>query len=169
MLPKDPIQLQDLWGAKTALGQGHQRKGAIHLFCILWVYKRKWSKWQLFMTKSKEFKQLPRTVCRVGGNTGLHTSVRCGLQFFCQWKDFLRHLAPSSQGTLVLQMKSCSFILSQILYWGEDVNEMQMFRRIKISFAMSTQTGKKANAITNSVFYLFCLLRGFRDKNANNY
>lgn len=34
---------------------------------------------------------------------------------------------------------------------------------------MTTQTGKKANAITNSVFYLFCLLKGFRDKNANNY
>lgn len=57
-LPNDPIQLQDLWGAKTALGQGHQRKGAIHLLCSLWVYKRKRSKRQLFITKSKEFKQL---------------------------------------------------------------------------------------------------------------
>lgn len=45
------------------------------------------------------------------------------------------------------------------------MNEMQMFRNIKISFAVSTQAGKKANGLTNSVFYLFCLLRGFRDKN----
>lgn len=137
-LPNDPIQLQDLWGAKTALGQGHQRKGAIHLFCSLWVYKRKWSKWQLFITKSREFKQFPRTICWAGGNTGPYTSVRCGLRFFSLWMDVLRHLAHSSQDTLVLSKKSCPFILSHILYLGEDVNETQMFRCIKISFAVST-------------------------------
>lgn len=165
MLPNDPIQLQDLWGAKTALGQGHQRKRSIHVFCSLWIYKRKWSKQQLFSTKSKEFKQLPGTVCWVGGSIRLHASVRCGLQFLSQWMDFLKHLAHSIQGTLVVLMKSYSFILSQILYLGEDVNEMQMFRNIKISFAESTVAGKKANGITNSVFYLFCLLRSFRYKN----
>lgn len=100
-LPKDPIQLQDLRGAETARGQGHQRKGAIHLFCSWWLCKRKQSKWQLFITKSKEFKHFPRTICWVGRNTGLHTSGRCGLQIFSQWMDFLRHLAHSSQGTPV--------------------------------------------------------------------
>lgn len=100
-LPKDPIQLQDLWGAETAPGRGHQRKGAIHLCGSLWLCKRKWSKWQLFITKSKEFKQFPRTICWVGRNAGLHTSGRCGLWIFSQWMDFLRHLAHSSQGTLV--------------------------------------------------------------------
>ena len=34
---------------------------------------------------------------------------------------------------------------------------------------MSSQTGKKANGITNSVFYLFRFVNAFRDKNANNY
>lgn len=52
---------------------------------------------------------------------------------FSQWMDFLRHLAYSIQDTLVLQMKNWSFILSPILYL-EDVNEMQMFRNIRISF-----------------------------------
>lgn len=73
-LPNDPIQSQDLWGAKMALGQGHQRKGAIHLFHGLWLYKRKWSKWQLFITKSQEFKQSPRTIW-IGG-TQEDTQVR---------------------------------------------------------------------------------------------
>lgn len=101
MMPNDPIQSQDLWGAKMALGQGHQRKGAIHLFHGLWLYKRKWSKWQLFITKSQEFKQLPRTIW-IGGNTGRYTSPRCSLWFYPQRTDFLRLLAHSSQGTLVL-------------------------------------------------------------------
>lgn len=74
-LPNDPVQLQDLWGAKTALGQGCQRKGAIRLFGSVRVYKRKWSKWPLFITKLKEFKQFSWTICWVGGNTGLYTSV----------------------------------------------------------------------------------------------
>ena len=66
-------------------------------------------------------------------------------------------------------MKSYSFILSQILNLGEDVNEMKMFRNIKISFAVSTLPGKKVSEITNSVFYLSYLLRGFRGKNIKPY
>lgn len=59
MLPNDLIQLQDLWGAKTALRQGHQRKGAIHLFCTLWLYKRKWSNGNCLLPNLKNLNSYP--------------------------------------------------------------------------------------------------------------
>lgn len=47
-------------------------------------------------------------------------------KFFSQWMDF-QDISPLEPGTLVLKMKSYSFILSQTLTW-EKMNEMQMFK-----------------------------------------
>lgn len=54
-------------------------------------------------------------------------------------------------------------------YLGEDVNEMQMFKNIKTYLVALLSLGRKSVKSLIPVFYLSCLLRGFRDKNIKPY
>lgn len=100
--PNGPTQLQDLWGAKTALGRGHQRKGGHSSILQFVALQKEMAKTATVYYRTWGAEAVPWTFCWVGGNTRLPTSVRCGLRFYSQRMDFWRLLARSSQGGLVL-------------------------------------------------------------------